>query len=72
LANHGRLDPAIKFRDRNEAIWQQVKLYSRAQFPRSVYTPADSKVFEYVQAEFIPGIIKTINGVDSLITKNNP
>ncbi len=52
-----------------EAIWQQVRLYSRAQFLRSIYTPADAKVFEYVQVEFIPGIIKTINGVDSLITK---
>jgi len=52
-----------------EAIWQQVKLYSRAQFLRSIYTPSDSKVFEYVQVEFIPGIIKTINGVDSLIAK---
>lgn len=50
-----------------EAIWEQIKLYSRAQFLRSIFTPADAKVFEYVQVEFIPGTIKTINGVDSLI-----
>lgn len=52
-----------------EEIWQSVKQYSRAQFLRSVNTPADAKVFEYVQVEFIPGIIKTINGTDSLVTR---
>ncbi len=52
-----------------EEIWQHIKQYSRAQFLRSIYTPVDAKVFEYVQVEFIPGIIKSINGIDSLITK---
>jgi metacaspase-1 len=55
--------------DETEAIWQTVKSYSRAQFLRSVNTPPDAKVFEYVQVEFIPGIIKTVNGVDTLIVK---
>lgn len=50
-----------------DAIWQQIKMYSRAQFLRSIFTPEDAKVFEYVQVDFIPGVIKTINGVDSLI-----
>lgn len=52
-----------------EEIWQSIKQYSRAQFLRSIYTPVDAKVFEYVQVEFIPGIIKSINGIDSLIIK---
>lgn len=50
-----------------EEIFQNIKLYSRAQFLRSMYTPADARVFEYVQVEFIPGTIKTINGIDTLI-----
>lgn len=50
-----------------EAIFEQIRQYSRAQFLRSIATPADAKVFEYVQVEFIPGVIKTINGIDSLI-----
>lgn len=50
-----------------EAIFEQIRQYSRAQFLRSISTPADAKVFEYVQVEFIPGVIKTVNGIDSLI-----
>lgn len=54
-----------------ESIWQTIKQYSRAQFLRSVYTPADSKVFEYVQVDFIPGIVRSINGTDSLVLKKS-
>lgn len=50
-----------------EAIWQTVKQYSRAQFLRSVNTPPDARIFEYVQVEFIPGIVRTVNGIDTLI-----
>jgi hypothetical protein len=52
-----------------ESIWQSIKQYTRAQFLRSIYTPADARVFEYVQVDFIPGIVKNIKGADSLLVK---
>ncbi|MBC7851456.1 MAG: caspase family protein [Chitinophagaceae bacterium] len=54
-----------------EGIWQSVKQYSRAQYLRTIATASDAKVFEYVQIEFIPGTIKTINGIDSLIVSKS-
>ena len=50
-----------------DAIRDKVKEYSRAQYLRSISTPADANVFNYVQIEIIPGIIKTIGGKDTLI-----
>ena len=54
-----------------EDIVQKIKQYSRAQFLRGIQTAPDAKVFEYVQVEVIPGIIRTINGVDTLIQKKD-
>ena len=50
-----------------EEIWQTVKKYARAQFLRNIYSPPDAKIFEYVQIECIPGVVKKINGIDTLI-----
>lgn len=49
-----------------DAIKEQVKQYARAQYLRSIYTSLDA-VFPYVAVDIIPGIIKTVNGVDTLI-----
>ncbi|MBC7830096.1 MAG: caspase family protein [Chitinophagaceae bacterium] len=50
-------------------ILHAIKQYSRAQFLRSIYTPADDKSFEYVQVELIPGKIKSLNGRDTMIQR---
>lgn len=55
--------------EEQEEIWQSVKQFTRAKFLRTINTPADSKAFEYVTVEFIPGIVRSVNpNFDSLIT----
>ncbi len=55
--------------EEQEEIWQSVKQYTRAKFLRTIYTPADSKAFEYVTIEFIPGVVRSLRpDFDTLIT----
>ena len=52
-----------------EEIWQSVKQYTRAKFLRTIFTPADSKSFEYVSVEFIPGVVRSLRpDFDTLLT----
>ncbi len=57
--------------EQTEQLVQKIKQYSRAQFLRSIRTAPDAKVFEYVQIDIIPGIIRTVNGIDTLVSKKD-
>ena len=51
----------------SDEILKAIKKFSRAQFLRSIHTPADDKSFERVKVEIVPGIVKTINEQDSMV-----
>ncbi len=50
-----------------EKLKERVKLYSRAQYLRSVQTPPDAKVMEYVQVDIIPGKVITSGDEQQLV-----